>query len=140
MVYRTVVVSTYDEYLTSEYPETSADETRAREADLEERRTRLAIFPNAVVLQVAYPEMDFANRWCWQQFGPADGDCHEASSEYPACDLRTEHRHVGTWRTCWLAKTDYNFGFNEWCFADHQGRDRFVQFIPQINWGESYPK
>jgi len=69
MAYRTVVVSTYDEYLKSEYPETACDTTRSRDAAIEERQARLVAFPYTVVLQVAFPEGDFANRWCWQQFG-----------------------------------------------------------------------
>jgi len=124
------MLSTYDEYLTSVFPETSAEATERRVADIAEHDARLAVFPHAVVLQVAFPELDFANRWCWQQFGPADGECYEAQSEYPACRLRTEHRHAGTWRTIWLEKTDYDFGFNEWCFADTRN-DRSPRLLPR---------
>jgi hypothetical protein len=140
MTHRTVVPVTYDEYLASEYPGASEDSAAAQAVDLKERQARLTAFPHSVVLQVAFPEMDFANRWRWQQFGPPEGECQQVGSEYLACDLPPPHHHNGSWLTFWLAKTDYNFGFNEWCFARLADRDRFLEFIPQINWGESYPK
>ena len=140
MTYRTVVISTYDDYLTSEFPESSANAAVVRAADFEERQARLSLFPHSVVLQVAYPELDFANRWCWQQFREADGECLQASSEYSACQLASPHTHEGKWLSYWLAKTDYNFGFNEWCFAQKADHDRFLEFVQFINWGEHYPK
>jgi hypothetical protein len=140
MVDRTVVQSTYDDFLASEYAQASVNADMARALEIQEHEARLAIFPHSVVLQVAYPEMDYANRWCWKQFGPAYGECLQASSEYTACELREPHKHDGKWLTYWLAKTDYDFGFNEWCFAYSADRDRFLDFIPQISWGERFPK
>lgn len=140
MMYRTVVPATYDEHLATEYPETSASVVAARAADLQTRQTRLTSFPYSVVLKVAYPELDYANRWCWQQFGPGNGDCLQASAEYPACELGTPHSHEGRWLSYWLVKTEYDYGFNEWCFVHSDDRDRFLKFVPQINWGENYPK
>lgn len=101
---------------------------------------RLASFPHAVLLQVAYPELDYANRWCWQQFGPADGECQDASSEYPSCNHPGQHSHDGKWVTHWLAKTDYDFGYNEWYFAHAEDRERFLEFVPHIQWGDRYLK
>lgn len=40
--------------------------------------------------------------------------------------------------TYWLAKTDYDFGFNEWYFKRHADLNRFLEFIPHITWGEAY--
>ena len=140
MTYRTVIQATYDAYLESEYPTASGDNAVARAADREERLERLAVFPHSVLLQVAYPELDYANRWCWQQFGPAHGECNQASSHYPVCNLQHPHTHVGRWVTHWLAKTDYDFGFNEWYFAQQVDQEQFVAFIPQINWGERFPR
>ncbi len=37
-----------------------------------------------------------------------------------------------------LAKTAYDFGFNEWCFAEQADRDKFLEFVPSITWGETY--
>jgi len=140
MTFRTVQPSGYDEYLDYDYPAGSAGAAEARSADAEERQARMAAFPFAVMLQVEYAEMDFANRWCWQQFGPADGDCQQAHSEYPACQQPSPHCHSGRWITHWYCKTDYNFGFHEWYFASEADRDRFLEFVPHLNWGEHYPK
>lgn len=140
MTHRTAVLTSYGDYLASEYPDPSAEVASSRTADLLEREARLATHPYSVVLQVAYPEMDYANRWCWQQFGPASGECQQAHSEYSACPLRTAHTHEGRWLTYWLAKTDYDFGFNEWCFSSSTDRDAFLEFFPSVNWGENYPK
>ncbi|RJF96786.1 hypothetical protein D3870_20585 [Noviherbaspirillum cavernae] len=138
--HRTVVPANYDEYLEFEYPAASVDLAEARAADVRERQARLAAFPYCVVLQVSYPELDYANRWCWQQFGPANGECLQASSEYSACEIRGSHSHVGSWLTNWLVKTDYDFGFSEWYFAHEADRDRFLESVPLINWGEGWPK
>jgi hypothetical protein len=140
VTFRTAVQANYDAYLEYEYPAASEGADEARAADRHERHARMAAFPYCVLLQVAYPELDYANGWCWQQFGPAQGECQQASSEYPACDLRTPHSHNGLWVTHWLAKTDYNFGFNEWYFVHQADRERFLEFVPQISWGEHYPK
>jgi len=39
-----------------------------------------------------------------------------------------------------LVKTDYDFGFNEWYFAESEDCDFFVANVDKINWGEHYPK
>jgi hypothetical protein len=132
--------SDYETYLEELYPMTLAGAADARISDWEERRRRLSAFPHSVVLKVSYPEMDYANRWCWQQFGCARGECHQAQSDYSACQLQNPHSHYGKWQTEWLAKTDYNFGFNEWSFNQSVNLDLFMEFVPQINWGDRYPK
>jgi hypothetical protein len=93
-----------------------------------------------VMLQVAYPELDFANRWCWQHFGPADGECLQRQSEYPACTLSGDHSHTGKWMWYFLGKTDYDFGYNEWYFESELDQQRFLASVSDINWGEKYPK
>lgn len=136
MSHRTVILSSFEAYLACEgwfSPEERVEEARARE-------TRLARFPHTVMLQVAFPEIDFANRWCWQRFGPADGECMQHASEYCACDGAGRHTHAGTWTSHFWGKTDYNFGFNEWGFAERADRDRFLASVAEINWGEKYPK
>jgi hypothetical protein len=92
------------------------------------------------MLEAAYPEIDFANGWCWQQFGPMDGECTQRYSEYRVCTEEVRHRHVGKWTTRWITKTDYDFGFIEWYFANETDRDFFLANLPEINWGEHYPK
>jgi hypothetical protein len=137
MTYRTVIQSNYDEYLKDKYVHTPD----ALSALKQERELLLAKFPYSVLLLVSFPEMDYADRWCWQQFGPKHGVCDQAkSSDYPACELHEAHTHDGTWATDWLGKTDYNFGYNEWYFANKLSQELFLEFMPNINWGEKYPK
>ena len=133
MSQRTVILSSFEEYLACENyaPEIKADEERGRVE-------RLSRFPYAVTLQVSYPELNFANRWCWQRFGSSDGNCLEGQSEYPACNILEIHSHTGKWMWCWLAKTDYNFGFCEWYFSNELERDYFLASVGEISWGEKY--
>jgi hypothetical protein len=133
MTSRTVELVTYDHYLNDEYAGACA-------ADYQEHQLRLLQFPYNVVLRLSYPEMDFANRWSWQKFGPPDGECLDSYSEYPTCSEKMSHRHDGKWMSHWLAKTDYNFGYNEWCFELEVDQQRFLEFVPFINWGETFPK
>ncbi|MGL6076356.1 MAG: hypothetical protein ACRC8S_19560 [Fimbriiglobus sp.] len=129
MSFRTVVIARFEDYLATgeDSPEQQGD-----------RQQRLSRFPYTVILKLSYPELDFANRWCWQQFGPRDGYCTQRSSEYPACDLQKQHSHAGEWTTHFFVKTDYNFGFNEWYFARSEDRDQFLANVPDIHWGEKY--
>ncbi len=135
MTYRTAILSTIDDYLGAE---DDSDEERAKQSLL--RNNRLLRFPHAVMLQLAYPELDFVNRWCWENFGPRDGDCTQYQSEYRVCDIDGQHAHSGVWVDHWFTKTDYDFGFNEWYFAAKCDYDRFLMHIPNINWGENYAK
>ena len=130
----------FEGYLDFEYPLERHGSAAARADETRNRNTRMASFPHSVLLRVAFAEMDFANRWCWQQFGPSDGQCLQPYSEYPACSMSGKHEHRGTWMSHWLAKTDYNFGYNEWHFSNLADRDRFVEYLPQVNWGENFPK
>jgi hypothetical protein len=135
MSHRTIVPSSFEEYLASDGD--SVEERAAQEAD---RNERLSRFPYSVMLKVSFPELDFANRWCWQNFGPSDGECTQRYSEYRVCDLTEPHSHVGKWTSHWFVKTDYDFGFNEWYFAESADRDLFVANADKINWGEHFPK
>ena len=133
MSLRTVILSSFEEYLTSmDYP----SEVRAEEE--RERMGRLERFPYMVTLQVSFAELDFANRWCWQHFGPSDGDCLQRQSDYPACNNLEPHSHTGKWMCYWLAKTDYDFGFCEWYFSEQPDRDFFLAGVGEIHWGEKY--
>jgi len=137
MSHRTVELVDFATYLADPYGGGSGDSS-ARDTEHKERKARLAAFPNAVMLKLSYPELDFANRWCWQQFGPADGECLQSQSNYPACPIQGAHSHTGTWISYWLAKIDYDFGYNEWYFAANDDAARFLTFAPQINWGEKF--
>ena len=135
MSIRTVVSSSLEEYLASE--DDSVDDRAAQEIDRNERMLR---FPHSVMLKLSFPEIDFANRWCWQHFGPGDGECSQRYSEYRVCDRTEPHSHVGRWMSHFFVKTEYDFGFNEWYFAERSERDLFVGNVDNINWGEHFPK
>ena len=133
----------------------------------QKRKEKLLEFPHSVVVEAAWPTFDFANRWCWRNFGTQDGVCHEYHSEYPACDLvlATEfyaehpykdadgliteyreieyknpgdHSHTGIWTTGFGEKTDYDYGYSEYFFKNKENLDLFVENIPTFNLGEKY--
>ena len=138
MTYRTVVLSSLEKY------QANTDETLQEIREQRERRQSvMERFPYPVMLEVAYPEMDYANRWVWQNFGPRNGECYDVRagsrhSDYPICDDPEPHEHNGTWCCHWIVKTDYDFGFCEWYFSRSDDRDRFLEFAPSINWGEKF--
>lgn len=135
MTHQTAILSSIEEYLSCDVdsPEERAEQALARQAELSR-------FPYAAMLQVAYPELDFANRWCWTHFGPAEGECQQWASQYRVCQIDGPHSHSGVWSVRWFVKTENDFGFNEWYFADRSHYERFLTFVPTINWGENYPK
>jgi hypothetical protein len=135
MTYRTLATSTFDRYLTS-----GVDSPEEQAKEKHDRDERMLRFPHAIMLELSYPEMDFVNRWCWQNFGPADGECHQKQSEYRVCHEERPHCHMGKWKTHWLVKTDYNFGFAEWYFSEKAEQELFSANLPHFNWGENYPK
>jgi hypothetical protein len=135
VTHQTAIVSSIEAYLACE-----DDTPEERATQNAERNARLLRFPHAVMLQVAFPELDFANRWCWSQFGPADGHCTQKHSQYCACEMDEPHSHSGSWTTHWFVKTEYDFGFNEWYFAKRHQYDQFIAFLPELNWGENFPK
>jgi hypothetical protein len=134
----------------------------------EERDELHRRFPHVVVTEGSYPEIDFANRWCWRSFGPPHvKECTDHYSEYPACPLvvATEsakeqmhqseggvvkqfqkryykapepHGHDGMWATFWLGKTDYDYGFMEFCFSRPQDKAVFLAAAPLMGFGENY--
>ena len=139
MNYRTARLTSFEEYLkrTDESAEEIMETRALRDASLER-------FPWPVMLELAYPEMDFASRWCWKNLGPHHGECYQSRSgskrsDYPACEIEIPHCHTGNWAIRWFVKTDYDFGFAEWYFSTESDRDRFLQFEPEIHWGEKYP-
>lgn len=135
MIHRTLVLSSIERYTTAYegYPQEIALQNA-------ERDERLQIFPYSLMLELAFPELDFAVRWCWQHFGPMEGECTQRYSEYRTCFDDFPHGHSGRWITHWFAKSDYDYGFNEWYFCDKSDRDYFLANLDEINWGEKYPK
>lgn len=135
MTHRTLVLSSLGEYLEdeNESPEDSSEEVQSRQVRLER-------FPHTVMLKLAFPELDFSERWCWQNFGPMDGECRQKYSEYRVCADDSCHTHRGKWTSHWYVKTDYDFGFCEFHFENENERDQFLQQLPEFSWGENYPK
>jgi hypothetical protein len=140
MTHRTEKLSSYNEYLDEVYPLGAHGSAEDRVLDEREREPFTRRFPYTVVLKVSYPELDVSNRWCWKQFGPADGDCLDTQSEFRSCEQLLSHSHVGGWCWRWLAKTDYDFGYNEWYFESAEHRAAFLRFVPEITCGEKYAR
>ncbi len=150
--------------------ETYYAENGKREIYHKERRDAIhQEFPHVVVVEGCCPTTDNAHRWCWDHFGPHHGKCEwEHNSEYPGCPLvrATEvvthgetiddgkswpwadknyhavppHDHEGPWSSFWLGKTDYDYGFTEFCFKNEADRDAFVEAAPGIGLGDRYDK
>lgn len=135
MTYQTVVLSSFEAYLSSEYRGAAY-----RSSDFECRNETLSHFPYPVMLELSFGELDYANRWCWRRFGSPRGECFNTQSDYPMCSIQTPHCHSGTWVHEWFEKTEYNFGFNEWYFSSTSQMQQFLDFVPLINWGEHLPK
>lgn len=179
MTYKNIHVSTFEAFFKSEdwrrnwiatnrpVEELAAHDKRM--ADRETKRNAFKVnFPFAVIMEGAYPEHDYVSRWCWQNIGSCDGECHEGEhSEYTGCPvvLATEHvvtgwyntkdgkrvdwedvayndvedhSHVGNWCSLWLGKTGYDYGFTEYYFQTESDRDRFLAAAPTFNLGEKY--
>ncbi len=131
MTYRTVILSSFEKLRNFE---------PGKNDDYSERERRLQSFPFAVMLQMSFPEIDYTTRLCWQKFGSAHGECTQHYSEYPVCKITDEHCHIGRWAKEFFVKTEYDFGFCEWYFAMQTDYEEFGRCIPEINWGEKFPK
>lgn len=124
-------------------------------------------YPFHVMVEGYSPELDFATRWCWQNFGPYVGPCGDHYSEYPACPLvlaieeykvrRTykdregvekeywepsrdpgKHSHEGTWDLFSLGKTGYDEFFMEYYFSNEEDAKKFRDLAPTFGLGENY--
>lgn len=137
MTYRTLVPSTIGKYLSYQGDCPSPE---GLDEEMQSRDQRMLRFPHPIMVELSFAELDFVNRWCWQQFGPADGECQQKYSEYRACHTEEPHRHTGKWTMHWFEKTDYDFGFAEWYFSEKADYELFLANLPHFNWGENYPK
>lgn len=135
MTYKTFKSATFESYLKCGY-----DAESERVENRVKRKALMETFPFGAMLELAVAEMDFANRWCWETFGPCDGTCQQEHSQYRVCDQSDDHVHEGSWTNIWYVKTGYDFGFNEWYFTNRNQLDEFLAFVPSINWGQNYPK
>ncbi|QDT48009.1 hypothetical protein Pan258_20490 [Symmachiella dynata] len=134
MTHQTAILSSFDLYLDA------GGDTAAEQLDQQTKRQQtIQRFPYPVMLELAFPELDFTNRWCWQHLGPSQGECFQKYSNYRICTADVPHCHIGKWTNRWFVKTDYDFGFNEWYFSTSTVRDLFLEFVPSINWGENFP-
>lgn len=140
MTHRTVVLSSFEEYLSAEYEDADATLAAYHSSEVQHRNEWLSRFPFAVMLKLSFAEMDYANRWCWQRFGSPRGECCDESSEYRTCVIESRHCHDGAWACLWHTKTEYNYGYCEWFFSNDTQHAQFLKFVPSINWGEHFPK
>lgn len=69
MVYRTAILSTFDAYL-----ETGGDTAEEQN----ERKERVRSFPFAVMLELAFAERDYADRWCWSNLAQPEANVFKA--------------------------------------------------------------
>lgn len=164
-MYKKIHLSTYEEYVgykdrTKQYRTDAQNISQESffQVKLEKRKNNLIIFPFSAVLQGAYPEHDYATRWCWQKYGsPQTECCMESYSEYPSCPevLATErfdddgdrayskvkdHSHIGCWTHEWVGKTGYDYGFSEFYFKAQSDLDSFLAAVETFNFGENYAK
>lgn len=124
-------------------------------------------FPYTTVLVGIYSEHDYAIRWCWLNISPPTGICDNYQSEYPACPLVLvtafvehgtikdklgqetptqwvvykdpgEHEHEGVWCWIWLGKTDYDYGFCEFYFANEVDREQFLAACSTFTWRKEW--
>lgn len=132
-------------------------------ATAEAKRSEVdARFCHAIVVEASWPEFDMANRWCWQNVGPQDGQCVEYCSEYPGCPLVLatkhlkerpphmsqedwedewhdgyrnpgDHGHDGDWIYVHLGKTGYDYGFGEYRFVTGANRDAFASVVESFD-------
>lgn len=147
----TMKISTYDEFV-----EAYSNRLRKTTINPESREDALKQFPFSIVLLGSYSDHDFCTRWCWENFGPMQGECHEYQSEFPGCPLvlATEylhpvkinhgdgieeccqekaynnpgdHSHIGDWKKVWLGKIGYDFGFAEYFFLNKEDRNKLEE-------------
>ncbi len=97
-----------------------------------ERNNILLDFPHSIILKLFYHQMDFADWLLWQILGARNGDCNQRESEVPACRIQGKHNHSGIWTSFWLAKTDYDYGFNEWLFKTNEDSHILIEILPLL--------
>jgi hypothetical protein len=49
-----------------------------------------------------------------------------------------EHSHEGRWTFLWLGKTDYDFGYGKYCFADEADCFTFLAAFSTFTWSEAW--
>jgi hypothetical protein len=153
-------IATIEQYLANSFLGTPTDLERA--AAMEDTVAPSGVnerFPFHIIVEASFAELDVAHRWCWQSFGPKDGEC-DWSTDYPACPIilaaekavridhngfeqtyfvnPIKHEHTGSWTSYWFGKTNYNHGFGAFCFADKTKKIRFAKHVPHVDYGEKY--
>jgi len=112
------------------------DETLAYLIDvLKARESRRCDFPHTLMALLGYDLMDMAKQWCQDQWGPG-GDTYEDRPYQP------QENQAFLWLTCWMMKTEYDYGFCEWYFREPSHLEQFVAHIQSCNehgWTTSSP-
>ena len=131
MAQKYITRSSFEAY-EKRYNSLSTDSDHGKTVSLK-RATILAKFPFSIMTLTAIDDIDFANFWLWNKFGPCNGSCHQSTSAFKACDVHVYHDHVGSWCCHFFAKTGYDFGFNEWYFDNKPSLILFKKFITKFN-------
>lgn len=71
--------------------------------------------------------------YSWQD---KDGGKHDSEYMYYDDEKVEDHGHEGTWRTFWLGKTGYDYGFSTYLFSSQADLDSFMAAVPQLEFDE----
>lgn len=86
-------------------------------------------FPYTTTVKWDWDTREMEVVWCAQVFGPREGECDEPR----CCPLSKKrlrvHSHRGLWKSIWLGKTDYDFGYEMFFFKNKATRDVFEREI-----------
>ncbi len=123
-------ISNFEEYLKEDYLIGNYNGQEYLNYKVKERNEILFKFPYSIILKLFYHQIDFADWILWQILGEVYGVCQY--SDIPACKIKGNHKHNGTWISYWLAKTDYDYGFNEWFFKKKKDINILTEIIPLL--------
>ncbi len=122
-------LSNFEEYLNKEYLIGRENKEEYLNHKIVERNKILLDFPYSVILKLFYQQIDFADWLLWQILGDKYGYCNQEQSDIPACKITGKHKHNGVWTSFWLAKTDYDYGFNEWFFKNKEDCNILISIL-----------
>ncbi len=108
------------------------------------------LFPHTTLVSWIYQDMDVAEDWCCETFGPPliidhiQEDLLRETAEIFGSPINIEHikyetsitcrekrstNASGKWATLWLGKTDYDFGYQQFFFKDPADKEAFENFL-----------
>ncbi len=123
-------ISNFEEFLKEDYLIGNDNKQEFLKRKIKERNNILLDFSHSIILKLSYHQLDFANWLLWQILGEVYGYC--GYSNFPMCKIKGEHKHNGIWAIYWLAKTNYDYGFNEWFFKQKEDSDVLIKIKPLL--------